>query len=160
MLVSCMATLLRWKLQPVETLSVIQPLFQGCNFNLPKCWSVAQPPLRGGNYNLLKYCQLYSHSSKAVISICWNVDQMHSHPSEDEITTCQHAGQLHSHSPLAHHPTVGQLVITWTCPVGHPISPPTPLVVTWTWLLANPLAHQSHCWPTGNYLNLPCWLTH
>ena len=43
MLVSCTATLLRWKLQPAEILSFTQPLFQGCNYNLLKCWSIAQP---------------------------------------------------------------------------------------------------------------------
>ena len=124
MFVSFTATLLRWKFQLAEILSVTQPLF----------W--------GGHYNLLKYYQLHSYSSKAVISICWNVGQLHSHSSEVEITTCQNilsytatlpriflavittcqnVGQLHSHSPLAHcWPTGGHLNLT----VGRPITSP------------------------------------
>ena len=115
MLVSCTATLPRWKIQPAEILSVTQPLFRGCHFNLPKCWSVAQPLFQGGNYNLPKYYQLHSHSSEAVITTCQNVVRCTVTLLRfflAVITTCRNVGQLHSHSPLAHHPTVSRLVVT------------------------------------------------
>ena len=54
-----------------------------------------------------------------------------------------------SHQP---HPTVGQLVTTPIYPVGHPISPTTPLSADWS-----PL--QPHCWPTCHCVNIPCQLT-
>ena len=131
MLVSCTATLPRWKIQPAEILSVTQPHFRGHHFNLPKYWSVAQPLFRSGKkYNLLKYYQLHSHSSEVFLGCNYNLPKYWS---------------IAQPLPLAHHPTAGQLVITWTCPVGHPISPPTPLVVTWTWLLANPLLVLLSC---------------
>ena len=101
-----------WDFNLLKCWSVAQSLFPGGNFNLLKCWSVAQPLFWGCNYNLLKYSQLHSHSSKAVISICWNVGQLHSHSSEAAITTCWNVGQLHSHSPLAHQPHCWAMVQT------------------------------------------------
>ena len=101
MLVSYTATLPRWKIQPAEILSVTQPLFRGCHFNLPKCWSVTQPLFRGGNYNLAKYCQLHSHSSEVFLGCNYNLPK------------CWSIAQP---LPLAHHPTVSQ-----------PISPSIPL---------------------------------
>ena len=83
MLVSCTATLPRWKLQPAEILSVTQPLFQGCNYNLPKCGQMhshSSEVFLGCNYNLPKY-QLHSHSSEVFLGCnynlpkCWSVAQ-------------------------------------------------------------------------------------
>ena len=58
--------------------------------------------------------------------------------------------------------TVGQLVITPTYTVSHPISPTTSLLANWSLLYHTPLAASSapppHCWPTGHQSNIHCWL--
>ena len=117
-IVSYTATLPRLSFQSAEMLVSCTATFRGGNYNLPKCY------------------QLHSHSSEAVITTCQNVvrctatlprfflavittcQNIVSYTATLPrfflvvITTCQNVGQLHSHSPLAHHPTVGQLVVT------------------------------------------------
>ena len=67
-------------------------------------------------------------AASLVITTCWNIVSCTTtllRVFSAVITTCRNVGQLHSHSPLSADWWSLELVLS-----------------------ANPLAHQSHCWPT------------
>ena len=105
---------------------------------------VAQPLFWGGNFNLPK-CWLAQPLFRGCNFNLPKCGQMHSHSSE-VFLGCNYNlpkyCQLHSHSS-----EVFSAVITTCRDIGQLHS-------------HSPLAHQSHCWPTGYYLNLPCQPTH
>ena len=151
MLVSYTATLLRWKLQPAKILSVTQPLFRGCNFNLPKCWSVAQPLFRGGNYNLPKYISYtatlprLSYQSAEMLVSCTATLPRLSFQSAEILSVTQ---------PLFRGCHFNVLKC-WS--VTQPLFCTTPLSADWSPLQHTLSAAQSspppNCWPTGRPSN-------
>ena len=172
MLVSFTATLLRWKFQPAEMHGHSSKAVISTCRNIIS-YTATLPRLSFQSAEMLVSCTAtLPRFFSAVITTCQNIVSYTATLPRfflAVITTCQNVGQLHSHSPLAHHPTVSRLVVTWTCPVGQlvitwtfpvgqPITPSIPLSANWSLLelamSAAPLAHQPHSWPTGSHLNL------